>query len=306
MENTEYECVVVGGGPAGYTAALYLGRAGVHTLLLEGDLPGGQLTQTTLVENYPGYEAGVEGHELMDRMRTQAARFGADISDATATAVDLGQRPYCLTLDSGATVRAPYIVIATGAKPRRLGALGEEKLLGRGVSTCATCDGALYRNRAVCVVGGGDVAAEEALHLATICSHVTMVVRRNALRATKVLRNRIAATDNIGILYSHKVAKINGETKVADVSLRDMVQDRLVTLATNAVFVCVGTEPQSSLFAVALDKAGYIVVDGEQRTNVAGVYAAGDVCDARYRQAVVAAASGCRAALSIIRDRKLG
>lgn len=287
---------IVGSGPAGYTAGIYLGRAGLRPLLLEGDLPGGQLTQTALVENFPGFPDGIGGTELMDRMRTQAERYGTRISERTVTGSDLCGRPLRLTLDDGSAVSTLSLVIATGAGPRLLGVPGERRLLGRGVSTCATCDGFLYRGQTVAVIGGGDVAAEEALHLAGLGCRVTLVVRRDALRATAVLRQRIAAADNISVMWGHVVASVEGERSVSVLRLRRVADGSPAELAVSAVFVAIGHEPASQLFDVACDAAGHIVVGPGRATSVPGVFACGDVCDPRYRQAVVAAAAGCQAA----------
>lgn len=298
MENVR--CLIIGGGPAGYTAAVYAARANLSPVLYEGIQPGGQLTTTTDIENFPGFENGIGGQALMDAMRAQAVRLGTDIRRGIVTGADLSSRPFSISIDNGDTVMADALIIATGATAKYLGLESEEKFKGMGVSACATCDGFFYRNRDVAVVGGGDTACEEAAYLAGICRKVYMIVRRDVLRASQAMQKKVQSTPNIEILWNCNTKEVLGD-------LSGVTGVRLVRkdgeefdIAVDGFFLAIGHHPNSELFSKWLDtdENGYIITDGKtSRTNVDGVFAAGDVQDPLYRQAVTAAASGCRAAL---------
>ena len=307
-KNTEtVRCLILGGGPAGYTAAIYAARANLAPVLYEGMEPGGQLTTTTMVENFPGFENGVDANTLMASMRAQAASFGAEIRTGTATAVDLSERPFRVTVDSsasdpdaGTVILAEALVIATGATARYLGLPSEAKYRGMGVSACATCDGFFYRKRTVAVVGGGDTACEEALYLAGLAKKVYMIVRRDVFRASKAMQDRVFAKDNIEILWNCNTQEVLGDgLGVTGVRLLDNRDGKVFDIAVDGFFLAIGHHPNSELFTPWLetDPNGYIVTRGKtSETAVPGVFAAGDVQDPRYRQAVTAAASGCMAA----------
>ena len=294
------KCMIIGGGPAGYTAAIYAARAALSPVLYEGMEPGGQLTTTTVVENFPGFPEGVDAFTLMDGMKKQAARFGADIRRGTVTRVDLSSRPFRLETDGGAQIEAEAVIIATGATARYLGLPSESEYRGKGVSACATCDGFFYRRKVVAVVGGGDTACQEAVYLAGLCSMVYMIVRRDVLRASEAMQEKVRAAENIEILWNCNTQEVLGDgEKVTGVRL--LRKDGTVfDVALDGFFLAIGHHPVSELFApwVETDAEGYIVTEGDSsRTCVEGVFAAGDVRDPVYRQAVTAAASGCRAAL---------
>ena len=307
-KNTEtVRCLILGGGPAGYTAAIYAARANLAPVLYEGMEPGGQLTTTTMVENFPGFENGVDANTLMASMRAQAASFGAEIRTGTATAVDLSERPFRITVDgsssdpdAGTVILAEALVIATGATARYLGLPSEAKYRGMGVSACATCDGFFYRKRTVAVVGGGDTACEEALYLAGLAKKVYMIVRRDVFRASKAMQDRVFAKDNIEILWNCNTQEVLGDgLGVTGVRLLDNRDGKVFDIAVDGFFLAIGHHPNSELFTPWLetDPNGYIVTRGKtSETAVPGVFAAGDVQDPRYRQAVTAAASGCMAA----------
>lgn len=292
--------MIIGGGPAGYTAAIYAARAALQPVLLEGMEPGGQLTTTTVVENYPGFAEGVDANTLMDSMRAQASRLGADIRRGSVSKVDFSERPFKVFTDDGAGFEADAVVIATGASAKYLGLPSERRFRGLGVSACATCDGFFYRRKDVAVVGGGDTACEEATYLAGLCRKVYMIVRRDVLRASKAMQDRVAATPNIEILWKTNTQEILGDDSGVT-GARLLREDGTVfDIAIDGFFLAVGHHPNSDIFKdwVATDAQGYIVTDGKSsRTSVEGVFAAGDVQDPTYRQAVNAAASGCRAAL---------
>ena len=298
METTK--CLIIGGGPAGYTAAIYASRAALQPVLYEGNAPGGQLTMTTLVENFPGFAGGVDANELMAAMREQAVRLGADIRRGVITGVDLGQRPFPVTISDGTELRAEALIIATGAVARWLGLPSEQKFRGMGVSACATCDGFFYRKRDVAVVGGGDTACGEALYLAGLCRKVYLIVRRDVLRASAATQQRVKEAENIEILWNCNTQEILGDA-CGVTGARILRKDgEVFDINVDGFFVAIGHHPVSELFApwVKTDEEGYIVTDGRSsETNVPGVFAAGDVQDPRYRQAITAAASGCRAAL---------
>lgn len=292
-------CLILGGGPAGFTAAIYAARANLSPVLYEGIQPGGQLTTTTIVENFPGFPGGVDANTLMDNMRSQAASFGADIRQGTATAVNLGVKPFSVTIDGNISLEADALMIATGASARYLGLPSEEKYKGAGVSACATCDGFFYRKRTVAVVGGGDTACEEALYLASLAKKVYMIVRRDVFRASKIMQEKVFRTENIEILWNCNTQEVLGD-EFGVTGARLLRKDGTVfDIAIDGFFLAIGHEPQSSLFApwLQLDENRYIVTQGKSAcTSVPGVFAAGDVQDPRYRQAVTAAASGCMAA----------
>ena len=291
--------LILGGGPAGFTAAIYAARANLSPVVYEGVQPGGQLTTTTVVENFPGFPGGVDANTLMDSMRQQAAGFGADVRRGTATAVDLGTRPFHVTIDGETEILAQTLIIATGAQARYLGLPSEEKYKGAGVSACATCDGFFYRKRTVAVVGGGDTACEEALYLAGLAKKVYMIVRRDVFRASKIMQDKVFKTDNIEVLWNCNTQEVLGDA-MGVTGARLLRKDGTVfDIAIDGFFLAIGHTPASALFApwLELDDNGYILTQGKSaQTSVPGVFAAGDVQDPRYRQAVTAAASGCMAA----------
>lgn len=303
MESTRTKCLIIGSGPAGYTAAIYTSRANLGPILYEGQQPGGQLTITTEVENYPGHHEGVTGPQLMDDMRKQASRFGADLRPGFIRKVDLSERPFRAVSDDGAEIVADTIIIATGASARYLGLPDETRFSGIGVSACATCDGFFYRKRRVAVVGGGDTACEEALYLSNIASDVFLIVRKDYLRASKVMQERVRAKENIHILFLTETEGLYGEEFLEGARLverRGTPEERHYDLPVDGFFLAIGHHPNTDLFrpAVEVDEAGYIkTFGGTTATNVEGVFAAGDVADPRYRQAVTAAGSGCKAAI---------
>ena len=299
--NTEHiRCLIIGGGPAGYTAAIYASRAALEPVLYEGTEPGGQLTTTTVVENFPGFPGGVDANKLMGDMREQAVRLGADIRRGSVTAVDFDRRPLLVAVDSGLQIEADAVIIATGATAKYLGLPSEQKFRGLGVSACATCDGFFYRRKDVAVVGGGDTACEEATYLAGLCNKVYMIVRRDVFRASEAMQKRVRETPNIEVLWNCSTQEVLGdESGVTGVRLLRN-DGEVFDIKVDGFFLAIGHHPVSELFSrwVKTDDNGYILTeDGSSRTNVPGVFAAGDVQDPRYRQAVTAAASGCRAAL---------
>lgn len=298
----EVELLILGSGPAGLTAALYAARDGVDALVLTGDLPGGALTLTTTVENFPGFPEGINGYDLMMQMMQQAQRFGAGIIRESAARVDLKRHPFSVsTGDKEYLCKA--LIIATGASPKMLGLPSEEKFIGRGVSTCATCDGFLYRDKVVCVIGGGNTAVEEALHLTTHARKVFLIHRRDQLRATKALQEKAFANEKIEFVWNSIVTEILGDERVRGVKVKDVISGLERELDVDGVFVAIGRQPNTSLFVgqLQLDDEGYIIVDEFQRTNIPMVFAAGDVADKVFRQAVTAAASGCKAAMMAVR-----
>ena len=298
MENIK--CLIVGGGPAGYTAAIYASRANLSPVLYEGIQPGGQLTTTTDIENYPGFENGIGGQALMDAMRAQAERLGVDLRRGIVVKADLSARPFRLSLDNGDEVSADALIIATGATARYLGLESETKFRGMGVSACATCDGFFYRNRNVAVVGGGDTACEEASYLANICKKVYMIVRRDVLRASQAMQDKVMNTPNIEILWNCNTQEVLGDLSGVTGARLLRKDGEVFDIAIDGFFLAIGHHPNSEIFSewIRTDENGYILTDGKtSRTNVDGVFAAGDVQDPLYRQAITAAASGCRAAL---------
>ncbi len=300
MDRENIKCLIIGGGPAGYTAAIYASRSGLSPVLYEGLQPGGQLTTTTDIENYPGFENGVSGQGLMDTMRSQAIRLGADVRNGIVTSADLSSRPFVITVDESHEIEAETLIIATGAAARYLGLPSEEKFKGMGVSACATCDGFFYRKKTVAVVGGGDTACEEASYLASICSKVYMIVRRDVLRASTAMQERVMNTPNIEILWNCNTREVLGDDMGVTGARLVRKDGEVFDIAVDGFFLAIGHHPNSELFSrwVKVDNEGYIVTDGKtSKTNVEGVFAAGDVQDPVYRQAITAAASGCRAAL---------
>ena len=298
-ENVEQQkCLIVGSGPAGYTAAIYAARANMKPVMIQGLEPGGQLTTTTEVENFPGYPGGVTGPVMMDDLKAQAERFGTEVRWGMVTKVDLSKRPFRVVVDGKQQIDAETLIIATGATAKYLGLASEEKLKGGGVSACATCDGFFYRGKKVAVVGGGDTAAEEAHYLAGLAEKVYMIVRRDELRASKAMQERVKNTKNIEVLWKHQTKEVLGDQVVTGVLLDNEGKD--VTIEVDGFFVAIGHKPNSEVFAdyLEMDEVGYLkTVPGTSKTNVPGVFACGDVQDSIYRQAVTAAGSGCMAAL---------
>ena len=296
-------CLIIGSGPAGYTAAIYAGRANLNPVLYEGIQPGGQLTITTEVENFPGYPEGVAGPDLMEDLRKQAERFGTVIRGAIAIKADLSESPYKITFDDDTTVEADTVVIATGATAKYLGLEDEKKYAGMGVSACATCDGFFYRKKTVAVVGGGDTACEEATYLAGLASKVYLIVRKPFLRASKIMQERVMENPKIEVLFEHNAEGLFGENGVEGVHLvkrRGEADEQHYDLPVDGFFLAIGHKPNSDIFKpwVKTDETGYIVTEGDSpRTGIPGVFAAGDVADPHYRQAITAAASGCKAAI---------
>jgi thioredoxin reductase (NADPH) len=295
------DVVIIGSGPAGLTAALYTARANLKPLVIEGLEAGGQLTLTTMVENWPGFRDGIMGPALMDEMRAQAQRFGAEIVSGIVARVDLSHRPFTLHVGDGEEVKARTLIIATGASARLLGLHSERVLMGHGVSTCATCDGYFFRNRPIAVVGGGDSALEEAIYLAKLASHVTLIHRRDKLRASKIMQDKALAHPKISFAWNSEVESVldNGKGEVNGVRLRNVVTNQISDIEIDGLFVAIGHTPNTKLFVgqLELDPNGYLITHDGTKTSVPGVFAAGDVQDHAYRQAVTAAGSGCMAAL---------
>lgn len=300
-------CLIIGSGPAGYTAAIYASRANLKPILYQGIQPGGQLTITTEVENYPGYADGVQGPEMMIDFEKQAKRMGADIRFGLATKVDFTAQPYKVQIDDGEWLEAYSVIIATGASAKWLGLESEQRLNGFGVSACAVCDGFFFRGKEVAIVGAGDTAAEEALYLSKLCTNVHMLIRRDAMRASKVMQERVLNTPNIKVYWNTDTDEILGDKTVTGVRIKNNKTGEISTIPVNGFFVAIGHQPNSEIFkgVIDMDDAGYIkTVPGTSKTNVEGVFAAGDVQDKVYRQAVTAAGSGCMAALDA--ERYLG
>lgn len=303
METEKVKCLIVGSGPAGYTAAIYAGRANLAPVLYAGMQLGGQLTTTTDVENFPGYPEGIGGPELMEDLRKQAERFGADLRYGVATAADLSQSPYKITIDDEKVVEAETLIIATGATAKYLGLDDEKKYAGMGVSACATCDGFFYRKKTVAVVGGGDTACEEAVYLAGLASKVYLIVRKPFLRASKIMQERVLNHEKIEVLFEHNAVGLFGEEGVEGVHLVKRMgepDEERYDRAIDGFFLAIGHKPNSDIFKpyIDTDETGYILTEGDSpRTKVPGVFAAGDVADPHYRQAITAAASGCKAAI---------
>ena len=297
---TTTKCLIIGSGPAGYTAAIYASRAALNPILFEGLQPGGQLTTTTVIENFPGYPDGIDANQLMAAMREQAVNLGADVRPGYVTAVDLTERPFRVTVDESETFLAETLIIATGATAKYLGLPSEDKYRGLGVSACATCDGFFYRGKDVAVVGGGDTACEEATYLAHLCRKVYMIVRRNVLRASKAMQERVMHTENIEILWECQTQEVLGDASGVTGVRLVRKNGEVFEKPLDGFFLAIGHHPQSDIFKpwIATDENGYILTEGKSsRTSVEGVFAAGDVQDPQYRQAIAAAGSGCRAAL---------
>ncbi|NLE62373.1 MAG: thioredoxin-disulfide reductase [Bacteroidales bacterium] len=305
MEELNTKCLIIGSGPAGYTAAIYSARANMNPILFEGIQPGGQLTITSVVENFPGYPEGKPGAEIMEDMKNQALRFGADIRGGEIISLDLSKRPFLCKSDDNLTIIADTVIIATGATAKWLGLPSEAVFNGYGVSTCATCDGFFYKNKTVAVIGGGDTAAEDALYLSKLCNKVYLVHRRDQLRASKIMQDRVLNAPNIEMVWNHVPIEILGTVQgfsknVTGIQLKHTQNAQEKTLTVDGVFVAIGHSPNIDLVKgqLAIDNENYIITEpGTSKTNIAGVFAAGDVQDRNYKQAITAAASGCRAAI---------
>lgn len=303
MTTEHVKCLIIGSGPAGYTAAIYTSRANLSPVLYEGIQPGGQLTITTEVENFPGYPEGVTGPVLMDDLRKQAERFGADIRNGIVTKTDLSQAPYHFIIDDEKEITADTVIISTGATAKYLGLEDEKKYAGMGVSACATCDGFFYRKKVVAVVGGGDTACEEAIYLAGLARQVYLVVRKPFLRASKIMQERVLNHPNIKVLFEHNAVGLYGTDGVEGMHIVKRlgeVDEERYDVAIDGFFLAIGHQPNSAIFKpwVQTDETGYIITEGNTpRTGIPGVFAAGDVADPHYRQAITAAGSGCKAAI---------
>ena len=303
MSTERVKCLIIGSGPAGYTAAIYTGRANISPVLYEGIQPGGQLTITTEVENFPGYPEGISGTQLMDDLRAQAERFGVEIRNGIITKVDFSERPYKITIDDEKQIEAETVIISTGASAKYLGLDDEKKYAGMGVSACATCDGFFYRKKVVAVVGGGDTACEEAIYLAGLAKQVYLIVRKPYLRASQIMQDRVMSHPKIQVLFEHNTVGLFGENGVEGIHLvkrKGEADEEFYDLAIDGFFLAIGHKPNSDVFKpwVETDEVGYIITEGASpRTRVPGVFAAGDVADPHYRQAITAAGSGCKAAI---------
>ena len=304
--NTEIEKVevlIIGSGPAGYTAAIYAARADMKPVVIQGLQPGGQLTTTTDVDNYPGYKDGITGPEMMEDFKAQAERFGTDTRWGMVTKVDFSERPFKIEIDESKNLLAETVIIATGASAKWLGMEDEERLNGYGVSACATCDGFFYKGKEVVVVGGGDTAAEESTYLAKMCTKVTLLVRRDEMRASKAMQHRVFNTPNLEVLFNHETKSINGEPGTVGVESITAINNKNgeeITIPASGFFVAIGHKPNTDLFKgqLDMDESGYLIVKaGTSKTKIPGVFAAGDVADHVYRQAVTSAGAGCMAAL---------
>lgn len=302
-ENTK--CLIIGSGPAGYTAAIYASRANIAPVLYEGIQPGGQLTTTSEVENFPGYPNGVMGSQLMEDLRQQALRFGADIRAGIIKEVDFSQRPFKIVADDDSTIMADSVIVATGASAKYLGLPDEQRFAGLGVSACATCDGFFYRGRTVAVVGGGDTACEEAIYLSGLAKQVFLIVRKDFLRASKVMQQRVMDKENITVLFNTQTLGLFGKEFLEGAHLVEFAgtdKERKHDIEIDGFFLAIGHKPNTDIFKgkLELDEQGYIVLPGKnQQTSVPGVFAAGDVADSHYQQAITAAGTGCRAALDV-------
>ena len=311
LEKERVKCLIIGSGPAGYTAAIYAARANLNPVLYEGLQPGGQLTTTTEVENYPGYPEGVTGPVMMEDLKKQATRFGTDVRFGLATAADFSSYPHKVVIDEKKTIEAEAVIIATGATAKYLGLESEQRFAGQGVSACATCDGFFYKGKDVAVVGGGDTAAEEATYLANLCKKVYLIVRKDHMRASKVMQERVLNTPNIEVLFEHTTKEIVGDASGVNGALlikrKGQPDEEEVKITVDGFFLAIGHTPNSQIFKdyLTTDGVGYIkTIPGTSKTNVEGVFACGDVQDPHYRQAVTAAGSGCMAALDT--ERFLG
>lgn len=296
-------CLIIGSGPAGYTAAIYAARADMKPIMYTGMQPGGQLTLTTEIDNFPGYPEGCDGNAMMEDLKKQAERFGTEVRFGMATSVDFskdGSEPHKVVIDETTTVLADTVIISTGASAKWLGLESEDRLNGFGVSACAVCDGFFYKGQEVVIVGAGDTAAEEATYLAKLCSKVTMLVRRDEMRASKAMQHRVANTPNITVMYNHETEEVLGEKTVEGVRAKNNVTGETTDIPCTGFFVAIGHKPNSDIFKgiLDMDEVGYLKVQpGSTRTNIPGVFASGDIMDSVYRQAVTAAGTGCMAAL---------
>ncbi len=303
MDNSiteKIQCLIIGSGPAGYTAAIYAARANLKPVLYQGIQPGGQLTITTDVENYPGYPDGIQGPEMMINFEKQAARMGTDIRYGLATDVDFSVPPFKVEIDEEKWIEADTVILSTGASAKWLGLESEQRLNGYGVSACAVCDGFFFKGKEVAIVGAGDTAAEEALYLSKICSIIHMFVRKDQMRASKVMQERVLATQNIKVYWNTETDEILGDKKVEAVRIKDNITGEKIVIPVSAFFVAIGHTPNSAIFKgwLDMDESGYIkTIPGTSKTNIEGIFAAGDLQDNIYRQAVTAAGSGCMAAL---------
>jgi thioredoxin reductase (NADPH) len=300
QETENIKVLIIGSGPAGYTAAIYASRAGLSPVMYTGAQPGGQLTITNDVENYPGYPDGVMGPQMMEDFRKQAERFGTNVKYGVVTAIDASERPFKVTVDGSKEIIAETVIISTGASAKWLGIESETRLNGKGVSACAVCDGFFFRGKDVAIVGGGDTACEEASYLANICSKVYMLVRRDEFRASQIMQNRVMKNPKIEILWNHETEEILGEEEVTGVRVKNNITNEEKVLDVEAFFVAIGHEPNTTVFAdqIDMDENGYILTKtGNTFTNVPGIFACGDAQDHEYRQAVTAAGTGCMAAL---------
>ena len=298
--NEKVNCLIIGSGPAGYTAAIYAARASLKPVLYQGIQPGGQLTITTEVENYPGYPEGIQGPEMMVHFEKQAHRMGADIRYGIATKVDFSSHPFKVEIDEEKWIETNAVIISTGASAKWLGLESEQRLNGFGVSACAVCDGFFFRNKEVAIVGAGDTAAEEALYLSKLCTTVHMFIRRDAMRASKVMQERVLNTKNIKVYWNTDTEEVLGDKHVDGVRIKNNKTGETQTIPVSGFFVAIGHQPNSDIFKgwIDMDEAGYIkTIPGTSKTNLEGVFASGDVQDKNYRQAVTAAGSGCMAAL---------
>lgn len=300
QQSEKIKCLILGSGPAGFTAAIYAARANLHPVIYEGIQPGGQLTTTTEVDNFPGYPKGVTGSLMMEDLKEQATRFGTDIRMGLATETDLSQSPFKIIIDGEKLIEAEALIIATGATATYLGLPSEDHFKGQGVSACATCDGFFYRGQDVAVVGGGDTAAEEATYLAGLCKKVYLIVRKNYLRASKVMQDKVLRTKNIEVLFEHKTKEIVGDKSGVNGVILLNAKNEEVKINVTGFFVAIGHKPNSDIFKpyIETDDVGYIITkSGSSKTNIEGVFACGDVQDPHYRQAITAAGSGCMAAI---------
>ncbi|WP_339922464.1 thioredoxin-disulfide reductase [uncultured Cyclobacterium sp.] len=299
-ETENIKVLIIGSGPAGYTAAIYASRAGLSPIMYTGVQPGGQLTITNDVENYPGYPDGVMGPQMMEDFRKQAERFGTDVRYGVVTAIDASERPFKVTVDGNQTIIAETVIISTGASAKWLGIESETRLNGKGVSACAVCDGFFFRGKEVAIVGGGDTACEEASYLSNICKKVYMIVRRDELRASQIMQNRVMKNPKIEILWNHETEEILGDEEVIGAKVKNRISGEVRVLDVEGFFVAIGHQPNTSVFVnqIDTDENGYILTKpGTTRTNVSGIFACGDAQDHEYRQAVTAAGTGCMAAL---------
>ncbi len=302
-EMEKVETLIIGSGPAGYSAAIYAARADMKPVVIQGLQPGGQLTTTTDVDNYPGYKDGITGPEMMEDFKAQAERFGTDTRWGMVTKVDFSERPFKVEVDEKETILAETVIIATGASAKWLGMEDEKRLNGYGVSACATCDGFFYKGKEVVVVGAGDTAAEEATYLAKMCTKVTILVRRDEMRASKAMQHRVFNTPNLEVLFNHETKSINGEPGAIGVESVTAVNNQTgeeKVIPASGFFVAIGHKPNSDLFKgqLTMDESGYLIVEpGTSKTKIPGVFAAGDIADHVYRQAVTSAGTGCMAAL---------